>query len=240
MELKGLDENSTSNFENPQKQEKTKKPRNLKKWAGLIIFVLVVVGANIYNKVSEQNAAKKAEEEQLAEDELELIMSDPHLQRDYYLNTVYSDLTTQAVAEMIGHVILTGCKDSYESLRKYFDAESMKYLYADLGGFSCTGWEQVPCSKQEVGVKFEDYKVVKNAKEQYLIHINLDNDLHPVSFSISDYFTGKDRLENTDGEVSGEMEKKDHSNIINSDEITTEEETTTEETTTAKKSLFKK
>lgn len=240
MELRGFDETSLEQQNQPEEQEqKEKKPLNLKKWAGLILFILVVVAANIYNKIHEADEAKKEEERQIAADELETIMNDAHLQRDYYLNTAYSEWTNQSAADMIGHVILTGCKDSYESLRKYFDANSMQYLYSFLGGYSCKEWVQVPCSLQERGVNFEDYKIVDNDKVQYLVHINLDKDLHPVSFSISDYFTGRDILDSSEGDISGDMEEKDHSDIKDVEELTTEE-TTIEETTEAKKSFFKK
>lgn len=223
MEIHGLDDNQP--LTQTEDKKETSVPKNIKKWIGLGIFIVVVIFSMIYNKVYQAKKEKEEEQAQITQSELDAIMNDPHLQRGYYLNTVRSEYTNQSAAELIAHVILTGCKDSYESLREYFDADSMKYLYSFLGGYSCEEWKQVPCSLQERGVDFEDYKVIVASKEQYLIHIKLDKDAYPKSYSISNYLTGMDILEATQGDISGEMEVKDHSHIEEftepSSEITT-------------------
>lgn len=230
MELKGFDDNNLNGNSQTQSNKSEESKGNKKKWAGLIIGIAVVAGILVYDKVHTHTLQVKEEEQQISESELDAILADPHSARDYYLNTVHSEeYTNQAAADMIAHVIITGCKTSYESLRKYFDSESMKYLYDYLGGYQCEEWSMPPCSLQERGLDFEEYKITVSYREKYLVHMNLDSEHNPKSFYITKYADNESVVDDYNGKQNTQKEVKDHSNIQKIAESELLTETTSEE-----------
>lgn len=235
MELKGLQDDDFQNSSNTGKN-KLNGNKNIKVILALVLLVIAAIGIfgfKLYTANKEKEEQEQAEIQQ--EDELQQRLRDPHLSMDYYINEVRdTTYTNKAVATAIAHVITTGCSTTYDYLRNYFDIESMEYLYDFVTGNSCAQYEVPALVLQEEGSDYQNYKIRYNATRQFIIHINLDKEGYPKTFTIMNYETRNNILGEFDSEENN-GEGKDHSDISEATtvtETTTSTETTTEVTTT--------
>jgi hypothetical protein len=231
MELHGIGDDDILIQQEPQKEKKPKS--KLKGFIPVILMVVVVACLLIYDKVSESK--KEAIEQQQLEEQQQVqeATSTPHDAIEYYLNEVRDpDYTNQAVAVAVAHVMSTGCTIAYDSLRDYFDEKSMEYLYDFVEGYACSSYEEPPYVLQEVGKDYLEYKIKFNSNRQYILHLNLDDDGYPTTFSIMYYETRDNILDESSKDINKSGNGKDHSDLT---EVTTtedEESITDTETTT--------
>ncbi len=229
MELQGLNENNNSTS---KQNKKNLKKLNLKGIITILALVGIGIGALVYSNASEKKAEEIKTEEEQEQAALDAILSDPHGSMDYYINSVRDpDMTNKAVAVAVAHVLSTGCTNAYDSLRKYFNRGSMEYLYDFVGGRSCGSYEMPPYVLQDDSAAYQDYKIRFNANRQYILHLLLDEDGYPETFSIRYFENGEDILEAKENAKEPPKKRNDDDSSKPKDHSDLTEATTTETTT---------
>ena len=170
---------------NESKSNKANKVTKIMRWV-LGIIILAGIGFS-----SGLGIERKVEQKKISEQEAKInkLKSEPHTRLMYYMTTKDVDANTRcdACANLIAHVMTTGCKTAYNELLKYIDDDSLEQIQDYLTGRECSEYETPDWVRIDEEEHYNDYMVRLKNKKKFRVRIKVDSNIIPCSFELSEY-----------------------------------------------------